>query len=223
MANHAYAQFWCREFSEQGMLPLYERLLATVPFSATHPGFTALALRAVESAEAPLAEHDLRTQPASAAELVAVCAEHPGADMQYAAQAWWDLWSFEGGGWRDRPHVLELVCWGEQFDEGAFAENGHFQIDLGFEHLFTGHAGLLGAHAGTNGAHAEHPAEAAFLERMADPVSLRAYQEKTRANIKRLLDWVERIKGALPVERYALWSEGEENFEARLDDVLAAR
>ncbi len=223
MANHAYAQFWCREFCEQSMLPLFERLLATVPFSATHPGFTALALRAVDSAEAPLAEHDLRMQPATAAELIAVCGEHPGADMQYAVQAWWDLWLFEEGGWRDRPHPVELVCWGEQFDEGAFAENGHFAIDLGFEHLFTGHAGLLGAHMGTsNGSRAEHPVEAAFLERMAEPANLRVYQEKTRGNIGRLLDWVERIKGALPVERYGLWSEGEENFEARLDDVLAA-
>jgi hypothetical protein len=143
--------------------------------------------------------------------------------MQFAAQAWWDLWSFEDGGPRDRPHPLELVCWGEQFDEGAFAENGHFEIDLGFEHLFTGHGRLLGARTVTpNDTRAEHPVEAAFLERMADPANLRVYQEKTRANIGRLLEWVERIKRALPVERYALWSEGEENFEARLDDVLAA-
>jgi hypothetical protein len=31
------------------------------------------------------------------------------------------------------------------------------------------------------------------------------------------------VEQALPVERYRLWSEGEENFEARLDEILAVR
>jgi len=30
----------------------------------------------------------------------------------------------------------------------VFAESGHFMVDLGFEHLFTGHAGLLAAESG---------------------------------------------------------------------------
>ena len=39
----------------------------------------------------------------------------------------------------------------------------------------------------------------------------------------RLLARVEAIERALPVERCELWSEGEENFEARLDAILARR
>jgi len=31
------------------------------------------------------------------------------------------------------------------------------------------------------------------------------------------------VENALPVERFRLWSEGEENFEARLDEILAVR
>jgi hypothetical protein len=31
------------------------------------------------------------------------------------------------------------------------------------------------------------------------------------------------VEDALPVERFRLWSEGEENFEARLDHILAVR
>jgi hypothetical protein len=49
------------------------------------------------------------------------------------------------------------------------------------------------------------------------------YQEKTRENIKSLFAWVRRIENALPVDRLRLWSEGEENFEARLEEILAAR
>ena len=58
---------------------------------------------------------------------------------------------------------------------------------------------------------------------MADPENLRLYYEKTRENIKKLFDWVRRIEQALPVAKLHLWSEGEENFEARLDEILAAR
>ena len=58
---------------------------------------------------------------------------------------------------------------------------------------------------------------------MAKPANLLLYREKTRENIKALFDWVRRIEQALPVERLRLWSEGEENFEARLEEILAAR
>jgi hypothetical protein len=34
---------------------------------------------------------------------------------------------------------------------------------------------------------------------------------------------VQNVERTLPVERFSLWSEGEENLEARLDDILAAR
>jgi hypothetical protein len=34
---------------------------------------------------------------------------------------------------------------------------------------------------------------------------------------------MERVESALPVERYRLWSEGEENFEARMEEILATR
>jgi hypothetical protein len=49
------------------------------------------------------------------------------------------------------------------------------------------------------------------------------YQEKTRENIKSLFGWVRKIEDALPITKLRLWSEGEENFEARLEEILAAR
>jgi len=58
---------------------------------------------------------------------------------------------------------------------------------------------------------------------MSQPENLQAYQEKTRENIKKLYDWIAQVETALPVERYQLWSEGEENFEARIEEILAAR
>jgi hypothetical protein len=53
--------------------------------------------------------------------------------------------------------------------------------------------------------------------------NLKEYHAKTRENIQQLFRWVESIEQALPVERSLLSSEGEENFEARLDAILAQR
>jgi hypothetical protein len=53
--------------------------------------------------------------------------------------------------------------------------------------------------------------------------NLKEYHAKTRENIQQLFNWVESLERALPVERSELWSEGEENFEARLDAILAQR
>lgn len=221
MPNRAYARFWCRDFSEANLLELYEQFLGAVPLSAKFPGFYSLTIRAVGFAETPLAEHDLRLRPATAAELIEVCREHPGDDMLYEATAYWDLWVFDAGAWRDAVQPVTLACRGEAFDGGAFTEDGHLEIDAGLEHLFTGHAGLLTG--GPAYAAPDHPHEATFLRHMAEPAHLREYREKTRDNISRLLRCVNQVQTALPIARFALWSEGEENFEARIDEILAAR
>ena len=94
-------------------------------------------------------------------------------------------------------------------------------VELGFEHRFTGHAGLLGSHSVRSVP--AGPLEAEFLALMADEMRLQEYYEKTRANIQQLLVWVRAVERALPVEHHRLWSEGEGNLEARLDEILAVR
>jgi hypothetical protein len=94
--------------------------------------------------------------------------------------------------------------------------------NLGFEHAFTGHAGLLTPETGRV-AQPEHPDEARFLMWMSQPQNLREYQEKTRENIQKLMAWMRLTEETLPIGRIRLWSEGEENFEARLDEILAVR
>ena len=70
---------------------------------------------------------------------------------------------------------------------------------------------------------AQSPEEALFLESMKVPANLQIYQEKPRDNIKKLFDWVGRIEKAIPAVNVRIWSEGEENLEARLDEILAVR
>jgi len=223
MANRAYASIWTKGFTADTMLEQLEKLLETVPFSAQEAGFTQLVIRALDPAETSLIERDFRRYSVDAARLVGFAREHRHADSAYETRALWDLWTYDASlaRWQLQPQPLEIACHGEEYDGGVFADAGHFQIDIGFEHLFTGHARLL---SGTAEAPApQHPAEAAFISLMSQPANLREYHQKTRENIQKLMQWMAPLEQALPVERLHLWSEGEENFEARLDEILAVR
>ena len=206
------------------MLGQFERLLTTVPFSASRPGLAELVIRSAAPSETALIELDLRGQGVGIAAVIALAREHQHADSSYEVHAHWDLWEYDldSSCWAARPQPMEILCQGADYDSGACAANGHFQAGMGFEHFFTGHAGLLGVRAAAAPV-PQHPAEAAFLTAMAAPEKLREYHQKTLENIERLLDWLRAAEEALPVERLQLWSEGEENFEARLDEILAVR
>jgi len=224
MPNRAYASVWVRDFNETNMLSHFEHFLATVPLAAGPVGFTELVVRAVDSTESPLEEFDLRGQVMTPADIVELAREHVASDVCFEVGALWDLWirDMESASWKKNAERLRISCFGPEYDQGIFRESGHFMADLGFEHLFTGHAGLLSTET-SHVARPEHPDEARFLMWMSQPQNLREYQEKTRENIQKLMGWMRSAEEALPVEKIRLWSEGEENFEARLDEILAVR
>jgi hypothetical protein len=224
MSNQAYLSIWLKDFPEESMLERFGDFLGTVPFSAKQPGFSHLEIRAVDSTETPVFEQDLRSMPLDARSIVELGKDYLHSDSSYAVRAHWDLWVFEGDPprWQQSPQPVELLCNGEDYDASFWKENGHFEVNLGFEHLFTGHGGLLGIRQIARPA-PQSAEEANFLESMSQPPNLQIYQEKTRENIKGLFAWVRRIEDALPLDRLRLWSEGEENFEARLEEILAAR
>lgn len=221
MANHAYVSFWTRERASETLLDRFERLLQTFPFSAVWREFTGMVIRAVNSSEPPLAEHDLRGSLAGASDVIALARERDNADCSYEVEACWDIWqrNLETGVWQKGPERVLLICNGRSYDDGTADNSGDFLADIGFEHLYTGHAGLLGAY-GARSAPSD-PVEAEFLAWMTHEEHLHEYYEKTRANIQLLVNWVASVEEALPLERHSLWSEGEENLEARLDEILA--
>ena len=124
--------------------------------------------------------------------------------------------------WKLQPQPLGIHCCGEEFGDGEWRENGHFLVHAGFEHLFTGHAGLLGSGKLDRGA-LGHPEEQRFVSLMSEPQNLNVYREKTRENIRKLYERMRNVEIALPVDHTKLWSEGEENFEARIEEILADR
>jgi hypothetical protein len=226
MANRAYLRLWTRDFSAETMIQEFARFLATAPLSASSPTFSGLVVQPIDSRQSPVAEWDLRDPGYGPPEVAALAAQHFNSDTAYFATAKWDIWTLDVDTlkWRHEPQPLLLACHGPEYDGGLGATAGHFMADLGFEHAFTGHGGLLAPGAASNPfASYEHPVEHTFRQWMSTPGNLKEYHAKTRENIQQLFHWVEAIESALPVERSELWSEGEENFEARLDAILARR
>jgi hypothetical protein len=223
MSNRAFASFWTRNYSEDVMLERFEHFLETLPLTSKESIFLSLTERAISPGETPLDEHDLRGMSAKPADIVALAREHLSADCAYEVEASWPLWSWdaEHSRWGRQPERLLLTCHGQEYDDGAAQTSGHFLIDAGLEHLYTGHGGLLGAHVSSPAT--ADPTESNFLALMSEQQNLREYHQKTRENIQQLMNWVQNVERALPIERLALWSEGEENLEARLDDILAVR
>lgn len=214
MANRAFVRIWIRDYSEAVMLEKFEKLLSTIPFSASKPGILSLTIQAVDMAETPLVELDLRGQPLEPAAVVARAGEHRNPDVAYFAQAFWDLWVYDSasGRWQKQPQELALSCFGPEFDSGIHADIGHFEVGIGLEHLFTGHARLLGSQEPVPPGPENDPAEAAFVAVMSREENLRQYHEKTRENIQKLDEWVRVIEKTIPCERVIFWSEGEEDF-----------
>ena len=226
MANHAYLRVWTRDFSDATLILQFARFLAAAPLSASQKPFTELLVQPIDSTETPVAEWDLRDERYGPAEVAALAAQYLEADTAYVVTANWDLWRFdvETVTWRNEPQPLVLTCHGPAFEDGLAKTAGQFSADLGFEHFFTGHGGLLAPGAASNPfASSDHPIEHTFRQWMTVPGNLKEYHLKTRENIQQLFNWVEAVERALPVERSELWSEGEENFEARLDAILAQR
>jgi hypothetical protein len=233
MANHAYLRVWTRDFSRETMIPEFARFLTTAPLSAAHDTFDELIVQAVDAGESPIAEWDLRPLHAGPAEVAAMAAQHLNSDTAYIAGATWDLWAFDIDTltWQRKPQPLGLSCHGLDYDDGIAASAGHFQADLGFEHFFTGHGRLLAPATPDRSAESlsssksfnspEHPVEHTFRQWMAASNNLKEYHAKTRENIQQLFRWVDAVERALPVARTELWSEGEDNMEARLDEILA--
>ncbi len=224
MANHAYVSIWLKDSSQSALLEQWGNFLSSVPFSASKSGFREFTIRAVSPAEVPIFEQDLRARPLAPIELLELAANHVHPDCSYEAVAYWDLWALGPNyvRWQLQPERLELFGNGNEFDDGVWRELGHLHADIGFEHLFTGHARLLGSRDQPV-APAQHPDEQAFITMMAKPENLRVYHEKTRENIRKLFQWMQQVESILPVERSRFWSEGEENFEARMEEILAVR
>jgi len=198
MANYAYLSLWFRDFTIEKGLTHLEALLGLFPVSAARPGLPAgqagfrLVVRSLDLGQTPSLEADLLATPA---DVRTAASEFPHEDTAYEVTAYWDLWQPRGqADWEQGPAPAEIILRGEEFDpDRVAAERDHLQVNLGPENLYLSPAG---------------PPQ---------DLSIRY----TRENVRRLYAFLRALEKQLPLSQRRLWSEGEPDFSARTEQLLA--
>jgi hypothetical protein len=189
MADPLYLSVWFSDFSGPEMLPQILSVLQQFPLSSARPGITYIAVHPVSWNEASVLER--RFSPGiTVAEAVMVVADLVHDDYAYVLEAFWDLWtpSEAGQEWRLVPTSAKFVVQGEEFDEGAYQQTGHIQVDFGLD--------------------------SAFLQ---ENVALSdETQSKVRDNVAKLVDFTMRVEKNTRATARHLWSESEQNHAQKL-------
>ena len=189
MADSLYLSLWYPDFEVEDMLPRALSVMRQFPFSAERPGINYVALHPVSWDEATILEQSFpRGIQPEAAVLVASDLLHE--DYAYEFEAAWDLWMLgdREKEWFLKPSLVRFVVRGEEFDEGAYHQEGHIQVDFGPDLPFLQE-------------HVELTEEAAM---------------QVRANVQKLVEFTAAVEKNSGTSGRLLWSESEENLAQKL-------
>ena len=101
------------------------------PFSAQQPGVSYLALHPVSWNEPTILERRFRPG-IDPEEAVQIASDLLHDDYAYLFEAHWDLWTFsDAKEWVQQPSQVKFLVHGEEFDDRAFDQEGHIQVDFG--------------------------------------------------------------------------------------------
>lgn len=193
MADRLYLSIWFPSFSEKEIMPRLLSVLRQFPFSAARPGIGSICVQPVSWNEPAIFQQsfDFRADAQRAAVLAN---EFLHADYAYELEALWDLWTPEIEGeldakWVQQPQPVQFVAYGLEFDEGAFQQLGHIQIDFGLDTPFL------------------HD-EMESLDRESE--------ERVKANVQKLVNFTAAVEKKCGISGRVLWSESEENLAQKL-------
>jgi hypothetical protein len=137
VSDPLYLSLWFPDFSGPEMLPHAFSVLQQFPFSSQRPGITYFALHPVSWNEATVLE---RRYPSGIdpGQATLIAAEQVHDDYAYVFDAYWDLWTPDesNANWVLQPATVKFIVQGEQFDEGAYQQAGHIEVDLGLDSYF---------------------------------------------------------------------------------------
>jgi hypothetical protein len=189
VADPVYLSLWFRDFSGPEMLPHAFSVLQQFPFSSQRPGVGYLAVHPVSWNEPTVLE---RRFPAGIdpGQATLIAAELIHDDYAYLFEAYWDMWAPDeaSGNWLLLPAPLKFIVQGEQFDERAYEQTGHIQVDFGLDSYFL-------------------QPETALSEQT---------QAKIRDNVAKLVEFSAKVEKNSGAVSRLLWSESEENLAQKL-------
>jgi len=189
VSDPLYLSLWFPDFSGPEMLPHLVTVLQQFPFSTQRPGISYFALHPVSWNEATLLE---RRFPAGIdpGQATLIAAELVHDDFAYVFEGHWDLWTPDQatGNWLLEPASVEFIVQGEEFDEGAYRQTGHIQVDFGLDSFFL-----------------QPETELSDQTR-----------SKIRENVAKLVEFSVKVEKNSGASARLLWSESEESLAQKL-------
>ena len=189
MADSLYLSLWFPDFDVEDMLPCALSVLRAFPFSVDQPGISYVSLHPVSWDEATILER--RFNPGiTPEEAVLFAADLLHEDYAYVFEAAWDLWvvSPDQKDWALQPAPVKIIVHGTEFDDGAYQQDGHIEVDFGLDSTF-----------------------------LYEDVPLTAEAEgHVRANVQKLVDFATKAEKQSGATGRLLWSELEENLAQKL-------
>jgi hypothetical protein len=189
VSDPLYLSLWFPDFSGPEMLPHAFAILQQFPFSAQRPGITHFALHPVSWNEATVLERrfPLGIDPGEAALLAA---ETVHEDYAYVFEGYWDLWTpdLTKESWVLEPALVKFIVQGEEFDDGAYQQTGHVEVDFGPDSFFL-------------------QPETSLSEQTS---------EKIRENVAKLVEFSKNVEKNSGTSARLLWSESEESLAQKL-------
>jgi hypothetical protein len=189
MADSLYLSLWFSDFSTKSMFVRALAVMRDFPFAQSAPGIMALSLHPVSWTEATILEEQF-APAARPEEAVAIVSGLVHEDYAYVFEANWELWSPRQAPaeWVLEPALVRFIVRGEEFEEGEAKTQGDIEIDFGLDAPF-------------------------LYEELQLSEELQA---RVRANVKVLVDFINRVEKSAGTNARLLWSESGENLAQKL-------
>jgi hypothetical protein len=189
VADSLFLSLWFSSFELDEMLLQTLAVMRQFSFSAQQSGISYVALHPVSWNEPTIFEQ--RCRPGiTPEEAVLLASDLLHEDYAYLFEAFWDLWILadDRRQWSLQPSRVKFLVHGIEFDNGAYQQDGHVQVDFGIDSPF-----------------------------LQDEVQLTSKAEtRVRANVQKLVEFTNKAEKGSGASGRLLWSESEENFAQKL-------
>jgi hypothetical protein len=189
MPDPLFLSLWFPSFELDDMFPRALAVMLQFPFSTQQPGITYVALYPVSWNEPTILEQRFRPG-LSPEEAVQIASDLLHEDYAYLFEAHWDLWTYSDTSqqWSLQASQVKFLVHGLEFEDGAFEQEGHIQIDFGLDTLFLQEQVVLTTEA----------------------------EAKVRGNVQKLIEFTGKAEKSSGASARLLWSESEENLAQKL-------